>query len=356
MKIRIYEPARREEGFFHVVYQSLLRCKGARFTPDPRPLPLVMSPRQHTSAWMTFDGHPVLFDMNDHVFFYDLAALERCEVYFKANLNWEVTDKVLQAAGLTSLRHKIQPFFFFSPNPARDRAWRRINWFRHRNRPRYDVCHVVGVYRNDLMTGTPTPFAPGVQAPLDPAAYHFWIRYHTQDALRAAGISGYYRLTSRGNHAIEDHRTVFPNLTAWPYSKRLIDGRLTMVNTLPHAVLPWKAAESLAMGRPLIFERAPLAEMPEPFGLKKDVHYLELFPEVGGFDAAATIDHPASYRVLNPVDPRHFTARAEWLREVLADRSRIEGLTEKAREYASTVLVEGVVADFICDRVAPLIH
>ena len=49
--------------------------------------------------------------------------------------------------------------------------------------------------------------------PVDPARYHFWIRYHVQQALRDAGVSGYYRLTSRGNRDIEDNQLIFPNLS-----------------------------------------------------------------------------------------------------------------------------------------------
>lgn len=354
MNIKLYEPERLNEGFFHVIYQSLMQCKGAKSVDAPRPLPRIVKPREHTSAWADFDGHPVVFDMNDHVFFYDLPALERCDVYFKSNLNWQVTEKVLREAGKPELKRKILPFFFFSPDPARDRFHRKLNWFRRCGRPRYDICHVVGVYKNYVMEGNRSPFES--TATLDPAQYHFWIRYHIQQALKEAGITGYYRLTSRGNKAIEDNRIVYPNLNPWAYARHLMDGRLTMVNTLPHAVLPWKAAESLAMGRPLIFERAPLVEMPEPFGLKKNVHYLELLPEVGEFDASAPLDNPASYRVLNHVDIGHFTRRAEWLRDVLSDKDRINAMTQQALDYADRVLIEPVVADFICDHVRKHVH
>lgn len=356
MKILLYEPERLNEGFFHVIYRALIKCKAAQPASGPRPLPRIVKPREHTSAWADFDGHRVVFDMNDHVFFYDLPALESCEVYFKSNLNWEVTRKVLAAAGKLDLAAKILPIFFFSPDPVHDRRFRKLNWLRNFGRTRYDVCHVVGVYRNDVMDNVPSPFTAGGTDAMDPSPYHFWIRFHIQQALREAGIPGYYRLTSRGNKALEDHRNVFPNLNAWTYSNRLTDGRLTMVNTLPHAVLPWKAAESLAMGRPLIFERPPLVEMPEPFGLKQDIHYLELLPEVGGFDAQAPLDNPASYRVLKPVHIGYFAQRAEWLKGVLADRDRIAGMTEHALHYADHVLTDPVVADFICEHVHRLIH
>ena len=356
MKIELYEPERLNEGFFHLIYNSLIRCKGARLISDPRPLPRIVKPREHTSSWARFDGHPVVFDMNDHIFFYDIPALDRCEVYFKSNLNWEVTEKVLRDAGRLDLKSKILPIFFFSPNPAHDRRFRRMNWLRNFGRTRYDICHVVGVYKNYVMEGASSPFSETSRVAIDPASYHFWIRHHIQQALKEAGIPGYYRLTSRGNKAIEDQRIVYPNLNAWTYSNRIMDGRLTMVNTLPHAVLPWKAAESLAMGRPMIFERAPLVEMPEPFGLKKDIHYLELLPEVGGFDPLASLETPASYRVLNRIDANQFINRALWLKNVLADRDRIAGMTEQAMHYADSILTEPVVADFICSHVKKQIH
>jgi len=356
MNIKLYEPERLNEGFFHVIYKSLMRCKGAKPVYAPRPLPRLLKPREHTSAWADFDGHPVVFDMNDHVFFYDLPALEQCDVYFKSNLNWEVTEKVLREAGKPELRQKILPFFFFSPDPARDRRFRRINWFRGLGHSRYDVCHVVGVYKNYVMDGESSPFESPSHTPIDPAPYHFWIRYHIQKAFKDAGISGYYRLTSRGNKAIEDNLIVHPNLHPWAYASHLVDGRLTMVNTLPHAVLPWKAAESLAMGRPLIFERAPLVEMPEPFGLKKNIHYLELLPEIGSFNSTAPLDSPTSYRVLNRVDINQFARQAEWLIHILSDRDRINTMTEQALYYADHVLTEPVVADFICDHVGRKIH
>ena len=356
MKIRLYEPERLHEGFFHVIYSALVRCKGAKLVLDPRPLPRIVKPREHTSAWADFDGHPVFFDMNDHVFFYDIPALERCDVYFKSNLNRDVTEKVLREAGRMDLKSKILPIFFFSPNPAGDRRSRRLNWFRGFGRSQYDICHVVGVYRNDVMAGLPSVFRDDGPDQIDPASYHFWIRYHIQQSLKEAGIPGYYRLTSRGNKTIEDQQVVFSNLNAWTYSNRIMDGRLTMVNTLPHAVLPWKAAESLAMGRPLIFERAPLVEMPEPFGLKKDIHYLELLPAAGRFDATAPLENPASYRVLAKVRLSEFAERAQWLKQALADRDRIETMTEQARYYADHILIDPVVADFICEQVGSRIH
>ena len=79
----------------------------------------------------------------------------------------------------------------------------------------------------------------------------------------------------------------------------MVDSRFTMINTLPHALLPWKASESLMLGRPFIVERSPLVEMPEPFQLRPNVHYLEMFPGFGDFDDNADIEDPHSYRILD---------------------------------------------------------
>ena len=84
-----------------------------------------------------------------------------------------------------------------------------------------------------------------------------------------------------------------------------------MINTLPHALLPWKASESLMLGRPFIVERSPLVEMPEPFLLRPNVHYLEMFPGFGDFDDNADIEDPHSYRMLDHLHLDQFREGAE---------------------------------------------
>lgn len=359
MNIQIFEPElisrRGFNGFYGFFLSALLRYKGATPTSEPRPLPRLIQPREHESAWIRVDGRLVFFDMSDHVFFYDIAALQCCDVYFKANLNWPVTDRVLAKSEATAHRKKIAPFMFFADQLdqyPRHRAW---NAFWHRKKRPYDVCHVTGVYINPVKDGSPSIFIHP-DTPITPANYHFWIRYHTQQALKQSGISGCYRLTSRANRDIEDNSTVYPNMSQREFARRLFDARMTLVNTLPHAVLAWKATESLAMGRPLILDTAPLIEIPEPFTLKADIHYLELFPGLGGFNANADLDDPASYRILTRLTQATLIERAAWLRTVLSDHDRIDTMTLAADHYARTILTKPVVADYICDQVKSHIH
>jgi len=342
-------------GFYGYFLSALTRYKGAKPTSKPRPLPRLTSPREHESAWIQVDGHLVFFDMSDHIFLYDIEALKLCDVYFKANLNWPVTDRVLNKAEATWHRGKIVPFMFFADqldHYPRHRAW---NTFWHGKRHIYDVCHITGVYMNPLQEGTPSIFSAPT-TPITPANYHFWIRYHTQQALKQAGISGCYRLTSRANKQIEDHSAVYPNISQRKFARRIFDSCMTVVNTLPHAVLPWKATESLAMGRPLILDTAPLIEIPAPFTLKAGLHFLELFPGLGEFDPQADLKSPASYRILTRLTPATLAERASWLRTILADQAHLEAMTEAADHYARTILTKPVVANYICNQVKALIH
>jgi len=357
MKVELYEPQLAERGgFFRYFFSALTQCKSARASSDPRPLPRVEKPREHMSAWGRFDDSLVFFDMSDHVFLYDEKALEICDVYFKTNLNREIAARILKRAGLESHALKIVPFFSFAQNLEIYRpGLLRNRMFRMLNRESYDVCHVVGVYENRVRDGEVSIFEGG-EGGDNPSRYHFWIRYHCREAMRAAGISGYYRLISRGKKAIEDGKLVRSNLTQWTYIQKILAGRLTLINTLPHAILPWKVTESLALGRPFVTERAPLIEIPEPFALKAGDHYLELLPGQGGFDPRSPLDDPASYRVLQPVDLDLLAERCEWLRQTLSDRARIEHMTEEVENYAARVLNKGFVADFICETVARMIH
>ena len=250
--------------------------------------------------------------------------------------------------------------FIQSLTEAQNLEFYRTGLWRNRlarllNRESHDVCHVVGVYENRVRDGETSIFEGG-EGGSDPSRYHFWIRYHCRAAMRAAGIEGYYRLISRGNKAIEDGELVQSNLTQWAYIQKILAGRLTVINTLPHAILPWKVTESLALGRPFITERAPLIELPAPFALEPGVHYLELLPEHGHFEEDALSEDPAAYRVLQPVNLEVLAERCEWLRRTLADESQIDYMTEQVRYFADEVLQKGVVADFICETVMRMIH
>ena len=354
MTIKIHEPElisrKGFNGFYGYFLSALVRHKGARPTAEPRPLPRLTAPREHESCWIRYGDKLVFFDMSDHIFFYDSEALKRCDVYFKANLNWPVTDRILARDGSSPHRSKIVPFMFFADQLDRYPFRRAWNAFWHGTKPRYELCHITGVYMNPVRDNAPSIFFEP-ETPISPANYHFWIRRHTQLVLKQAGIPGCYRLTSRADRKLEDNVAVYPNLSQREFARRIFDSRLTVINTLPHAVLPWKATESLAMGKPLVLDTAPQIEIPAPFTLKPGIHFLELFPGLGSFDPHADLDDPASYRILTRLTPATMVERAAWLREKLSDQHLMETMTEAAEHYADMVLTPKTVADYICDQI-----
>ena len=357
MKIELFEPyLAREKGFFRYLFRALIHYKNALMVSELRPLPRLVKPREHSSAWARFDGHLIYFDFSDHIFLYDTEALKQCDVYFKVNLHRGVARKVLEKSGIQEYESKILPFVWFAPNLAAYRPDSLLNRLMYLGiKSSYDVCNVVGVYDNYLAKGEKSVFATG-GLPIDPARYHFWMRYHVQQALRDAGVSGYYRLTSRGNLDIEDNELIFPNLSERKFMRAMFASRFTMINTLPHALLPWKASESLMLGRPFIVERSPLVEMPEPFLLRANVHYLEMFPGFGDYDDEADIEDPHSYRILNRIQLDQFLEGAEKIAAALKDRELVEYMTEQVQQYSATILSPGFVADFVCGQVEKRIH
>jgi len=358
MKIELFEPyLAREKGFFRYLFRALIRYKNALLVSELRPLPRLVKPREHSSAWARFDGHFVFFDFSDHVFLYDTEALKHCDVYFKANLHRGVARKVLVKAGSQEHESKILPFIWFAPNLAAYRPYSLLNRLMFLGaKPAYDVCNVVGVYDNYLSKGEKSVIAGDDGPPADPTRYHFWMRYHVQQALKDAGVSGYYRLTSRGNRDIEDHQTIFPNLSERKFMKAMVESCFTMINTLPHALLPWKASESLMLGRPFIVERSALVEMPDPFQLRPNEHYLEMFPGFGDFDDNADLEDPHSYRILDRLHLDQLREGAEKIAVAVKNRGLVEYMTEQVRKYSATILSPGFVADFVCEQVEKRIH
>lgn len=349
--IRICEPellARRGfNGFYRHFLSALVERAGARPTDAPRPLPRLMRPREHESCWVRWGAHWAFFDMSDHVQLFDLEALKLCAVYFKANLHRDLAGRVLREAGLAEHESKLAPFLFFSEGLADfERDFRRRRFWRL-DKPNCDVCFVMGVYENPVRDGGRSPFEHA-DVPMTPAACHFWIRWHALQAMREAGIPGYYRLTSRANRALEDGVHVHGNLNRREFSRRISAGRITTVCTFPHALFPWKASESFALGRPILIEQAPLTETPAPFMPAAGEHFLEWLPGAGDFDAAAPLEDPASYRVLARIPLARFRARAEWLRDVLRDRERLAAMGAACRAFAARAYAPQTVADYIC--------
>ena len=253
--------------------------------------------------------------------------------------------------------YKILPFIWFAGNLEAYCLKSPLNRLMFLGvKQAYEVCNIVGVYGNYLAKGEKSVITGDGGPPVDPARYHFWIRYHVQQALQNAGVSGYYRLTSRGNRNIEDNQLIFPSLTERKYMRIMFASRFTMINTLPHALLPWKASESLMLGRPFIIERSPITEVPEPFQLRPNVHYLEMFPGFGSFDHEANIEDPHSYRILDRLHLDQIREGAEKIAVSIKDKDLVSYMTENVKQFSETVLSPNFVADFVSRQVEKRIH
>ena len=350
MKIRIFNPElihrRGFNGFYRHFLSALVSEYGARPTEMPRPLPRLLKPREHESCWVDWDGKLLFFDMSDHVQLFDLDALDRCDLYFKANLHRKLAMRILEDAQQGADFKKLKPFLFFSEGLREFIRDARLRKAFFRDNPQYDICFVMGVYENLVRDGGRSPFAHPDE-PITPARYHFWIRWHVMKAMQKVGISGYYRLTSRANRSLEDGVNVCSNLSRRKFSDRMTRGRLTAVCTLPHALFPWKASESFALGRPLLIERAPLTETPEMFRPIAGTHYLELLPSSSDFVVQADLDDSRSHRILSRISLEEMHERVLWLRDLMQDRERLAAMGEACQLFAARAYDPKTVADYI---------
>lgn len=353
MTILLHPPdSRQNAGFYLFLFDALRKYMGARMATRQRPVPRMEHPRQHESVWIDWDGVPVVVDMSDHVQLFDVPALKQCKIYFKANLNGAMAKKVLKRAGAEAHCAKIQPFMFLPPTLAGcarieliTRLARRSAW-----RP-YDFCHVVGVYNNPFLRGAPTEAERDI-AP-DPQTNHFWVRYQTQRALRETGLKGFCRLTNRGDPALLDPKGVVrSNLSPGVYLAAMLASRMTVLNTLPHAVFPWKAWESVALGIPFIAERRPLIVMPKEWELVAGRHYLEWLPELPEFDEMAEPDDLRAYRLFPEIRLERLKERAEWICGEIRNRTRMAEMRAEVEDYRRRVLSPRSIAETVAGVVA----
>jgi hypothetical protein len=344
MTIRLYEPhLALPGGFFNFVLNALRSRRGARFCDDPRPLPRMTVPRNHESAWIEIDGKPVFLDMSDHVFLYDLDALRHCAVYFKTNLHRATLRQVLANANAADLESKIRPFFSFAGHLSEYLfpAFLRNLYSRIRGNSE-DVCDVVGVYEHLRRDGELSVYDAKGPA-ITPNRAHYWARVHTLEALSAANLRGTLRLTSRYNKKIEDGELIFPNLSQHAYRRAILRAKLLVINTLPHAILPWKATEALALGRPFVVDIPPLTEFPQPFALREGDHYLSLLP-------ASDFDPTSPGRVLHRYSLADFERGALALAGKLNDPFCLEHLQQEVLRYRKRALNPETVAAYLCDE------
>lgn len=332
MTVTLFEPRLAAPGgFFSFVFQSLRECRSASFGSDERPVPRMTHPRDHQSAWIDVDGRKILIDMSDHVFLIDLPALRGCSVYLKTNFHRETLKTVLAQTGEEALLDRIKPFFSFAGYLSRYLQPSLFRSVYHRLKGNTeDVCDVVGVYEHFRQQGEVSPYTEGGPEP-DTNRVHYWARVHTKEALEAAGLTGTLRLTSRYQKQIEDGQLIFPNLSQPAYRRAILRAKFLVINTLPHALLPWKATEALALGRPFLVDVPPLTEIQEPYTLREGDHYLTLLPP-------APFSSVPEGRVLYPFREQDFFEGALRVAECLRDAAQLRHMQEQVRRYRQNVL------------------
>lgn len=346
MTILLYPPDKSQDArLYRFLFDALKRHSGARMASGIRPLPRLEYPRQHESVWIEWEGVRILLDMSDHIFLFDLPALRICDVYFKANLNQRMAEKVLAKAGAMDCLPKIRPFLFLPPEPVNcyriEKATRLI---RKRSWRPLDFCHVVGVYDNPFLEGLPPEAAKDVVA--DIGVNHFWVRYQIQQALQRTGMKGICRLTNRGNAELLDAQGVVrPNLSNGIFLLAMLASRMTVINTLPHAIFPWKAMESVALGIPFVVERRPLIVMPKALELIPGQHYLELLPELPGFDESAGPDDLLAYRLYPEIRLERLRERAEWLKGEIHNANHMGEMRAEVDAYCRRLLNTEYIAN-----------
>jgi hypothetical protein len=354
MTVLLYPQDKRQDASFYCfLFDALTRHVGARMASGDRPLPRMEQPRQHESVWIEWDGIRVLVDMSDHIFLFDVAALRLCDVYLKANLNRPMAEKVLARAGAMDCLIKVRPFIFLPPArlaaythiERATRLLRKGSW-----RP-FDFCHVVGVYNNPFLDGIPSEASMDIAA--DPRTNHFWTRYQIQRALQETGMKGFCRLTNRGNAALLDPGGVVrANLNNRTFLLAMLASRMTVLNTLPHVVFPWKALESMVLGVPFVAECRPQVMMPKAFELAPGRHYLELLPELPGLDESADPDDLRAYRLFPEIRLERLRERAEWLKGEIRSHGRMVEMRAEVDAYRRRVLNPSFIARFFADTVA----
>lgn len=341
MSVVMYEPQLAAPGgFFSYVFHCLVQAEGGVATERSRPLAKLQQPREHVSAWLEVDGVPVLLDMSDHVFLIDVEALKHCGVYLKSNLHRPTLRKVLAEAGCPELEAKVKPFFSFAGYLQRylESSWTRDLYARWRGNTE-EVCDVVGVYEHLRREGESSVFE-GEEMELTPSRVHYWARVHTLEALREAGLTGTLQLTSRYQRDLEDGELIRKNLSQSAYRRAILRAQLLMINTLPHALLPWKASEAIALGRPFVVDVPPLMEQAEPFALQEGVHYLSLLPP-------ASFSETEPGRVLHRFTLEQFQHGAEQIRTVVRDGERMQEMREAVRAFRDHAFSAETVTSYL---------
>jgi hypothetical protein len=121
---------------------------------------------------------------------------------------------------------------------------------------------------------------------------------------------------------------------------------------LPHAVFPWKAMESIALGIPFVVERRPQIVMPKEFELAPGRHYLELLPELPGFDESAEPEDLRAYRLFPEIGLERLRERAEWLKGEISNHRHMAEMCAEVDAYRRRVFAPAFITQFFADTVA----
>ena len=344
----LYKPRHLSEaGFFRYLFRALKK-RGAAVEDQAPYRNGVETGRHHEGAWAKIEGSLCFFDMSDHVFDFDEIGLREADLYFKANLNRAIAERILSEKGMASVKTKLEPFTFLPPSlPTANRIGSLpVGRFV----PGPTLFHVVGVYENPVREGILDPFFD-FGSRLEPHVMHFWIRRHFSEAIRGLGVSSLTRLTSRGNREIEDGDVVRANLNHQIFLLRMASAGFTVLNTFPHAVYPWKMLESLALGRPFILEREPLIEIPDAFRPREGTHFLEILPGFGSFDIKASSTDPAFYRILDAPNPDEILRGFKRISEKIIEPGLTQEMSRACRAFARERLAPDFIVDWLKDKV-----
>lgn len=331
--ITLYESRHLSEGgFFRFLFRAIRSNEAEVEVKEGRPVEAWRDARGvHDGAWVDWKGKKVFFDMSDHVFQFDEKAWEEADLYFKANLNRDIARDVVG----TSEETKLRSFCFFPPTLPRCVHYRRLAQilpWRKRS-----LCHIVGVYENPC-EGNPDRSAPEAGEILSPNVMHFWIRKAFRDAIYENFTDAFSRLTSRGNSEIEDGLTVQSNLKQPHFLWKILTSKFCVLNTYPHAVYPWKAFESLALGVPFIVESGPLIEIPEAFRPVKDRHFLQVLPDPPVFESPYRDENASTYRVVVFPGMEAIRRGIEEVQRKVMDGELVGEMRRNARDFARSRL------------------
>ena len=299
--------------------------------------------RQHLSTVINWGGKRLFFDLSDHAFLWNVDALEKCDVYFKANLHRGIAKKFLPSELWERCSAKVYPFLLFAPEIellSKANALFRIGVW---HRP-LDVTQIVGVYRNHALHSGETLNTRAIPEDCSPDEYHFWIRFLTHKFLGSSGLKVCSKLTSKGQKEQEDHITIHPSVNKYMFFRKLAASRYQFVNVMPHALFPWKMTEGLAFGTPTIVDHNPLMEMPRHFTMEEGTHYLSLLGNQFDFDLGVDPENPAAYRLLDPLNQESLELAFERLFARIEDRDSYQTLLHNLNDFRKSKLT----AENIC--------